>query len=134
MDDLRAQVDAFSGAETRLLAAREETARRTRTALVIGANTALAIVIARAAFLGRLTLHYVTLLADRTAELERETERRRQSEATLVQALKMEAVGQLTGGIAHDFNNMLTIIIGNLDTMQRRLKEATEDGRELATH
>ena len=35
----------------------------------------------------------------------------------------MEAVGQLSGGIAHDFNNLLTIIIGNLDTMKRRLAE-----------
>jgi signal transduction histidine kinase len=34
----------------------------------------------------------------------------------------MESIGQLTGGIAHDFNNMLTIIMGNLDTLQRRLK------------
>ena len=36
----------------------------------------------------------------------------------------MEAVGQLTGGIAHDFNNLLTIIMGNLDTMRRRLAGA----------
>ncbi len=47
---------------------------------------------------------------------------RRVIEQQLVQAQKMEAIGNLTGGIAHDFNNGLGIIIGNLDLLGRLVK------------
>ena len=40
---------------------------------------------------------------------------RRNLEAELHHAQRMESIGQLAGGIAHDFNNLLTVIGGNID-------------------
>jgi PAS domain S-box-containing protein len=47
---------------------------------------------------------------------------RKQMEQNLLHASKLEAVGRLTGGIAHDFNNMLSVVIGNLDLLEKTIK------------
>jgi PAS domain S-box-containing protein len=48
----------------------------------------------------------------------------REAQAQLAASQKLEAVGQLSGGIAHDFNNLLMIVLGNLETVQRYVRQS----------
>lgn len=66
-------------------------------------------------------------LGVKNEQLEKEIAARRETEAHLVQAQKMEAVGQLTGGLAHDFNNMLAVVISALGLMRRRMDAGDRD-------
>jgi signal transduction histidine kinase len=53
----------------------------------------------------------------------RDITEKKELEARLMQAHKMEAIGLLAGGIAHDFNNLLTGISGTVSLMMSELDD-----------
>ena len=64
-------------------------------------------------------------------ERQREEERRRNLEAKLQQALKLESLGVLAGGVAHDFNNLLMGMLGNAEIALQELPPESPARGEL---
>ena len=72
-------------------------------------------------------------LAAAVTDLEIARENSARAEEALWHTQKLEAIGRLTGGIAHDFNNLLTVILGNLEILERGLRDAN-DGEKWLRH
>lgn len=68
---------------------------------------------------------YLVAMSNDITEQKLAAEALKEMEDTLRQALKMEAIGNLTGGLAHDFNNLLSVVIGNLDLLREELTKGS---------
>jgi signal transduction histidine kinase/ActR/RegA family two-component response regulator len=63
--------------------------------------------------------------ADFAVRMVEDITEHKQLEAQMIEAQKMEVIGQLAGGVAHDFNNILAVIMGYSDLMMADIGQAS---------
>ncbi|MFQ5669094.1 MAG: ATP-binding protein [Acidobacteriota bacterium] len=72
----------------------------------------------------------ILALARDITKRRRDEAERRELEARVQQAQRLESLGVLAGGVAHDFNNLLTSILGNASLAAAKLPPPGSEVRE----
>jgi len=67
------------------------------------------------------------------SDLKRAEDERRQLEAQLHQAMKLESLGSLAGGVAHNMNNVLGAILGLASSLRTKSEPLSPAARSLDT-
>ena len=57
--------------------------------------------------------------------------RRHEAEAVVRQAQRLETLGSMASGVAHEFNNLMTIALGSLSQLERRMPEGSRERQRL---
>jgi len=66
-------------------------------------------------------------LAATNSRLQATVDRLKATQAQLLQAEKLSAIGQLVAGVAHELNNPLTSVIGYAQLLQEEMRESAEN-------
>jgi NO-binding membrane sensor protein with MHYT domain/CheY-like chemotaxis protein/nitrogen-specific signal transduction histidine kinase len=99
--------------------------------LALGVATATFLILLLALVAAIFDRRFAVLASREVAALREAQCRLEEAQAKLLQAQKMEALGQLTGGIAHDFNNLLAVVLANLELLRKRVRTDPQVARLL---